>query len=79
MLSGVFGSHRQESPGADMQGQSHPLYPARRQPLQQFRGEMQSGGGCCDRALVDGEHGLIIGHIALVGRPLRGDVGRQRR
>ena len=40
---------------------------------------MQSGGGGGDRALVDREHGLIVGGIALVGRAFGSDVGRQRR
>jgi hypothetical protein len=38
---------------------------------------MQSRGGRRHRALIGREHGLVVGHILVVGRPPRGDVGRQ--
>ena len=39
---------------------------------------MQRGGRRGDRAFLAREHRLIVGAVGLVGRPLRGDVGRQR-
>ena len=41
--------------------------------------EMQSRRWRRHRALIRREHGLVVGGIAIVGRALRGNVGRQRR
>ena len=41
-------------------------------------GEVQAGGRRGDRAVRLGEHGLIVGAVALVGRAARRDIGRQR-
>ncbi len=41
--------------------------------------EMQARRRRGDGAFVRREHGLVVGGIAIVGRALRGDVGRQRR
>ena len=39
---------------------------------------MQARRGGRNRSLGLGEHGLIVAPVALIGRPSRGDVGRQR-
>ena len=41
--------------------------------------EMQACGRRRNGSFLGREHGLIVGRIALVGRPPRGDIGRQRR
>ena len=66
VLAGVVGLDRQKSAGANMQGQGGEADTAACQRRDQGGCEMQTGGGGGDRALVAGEHRLIIGMVALV-------------
>ena len=79
VLGGLLDLDRQESPCPDMQRQPVQFDAAAAQRRFQRRREMQSRGGRGDRALVGREHGLVVGGVAIVGRALGGDVGRQRR
>ena len=51
---------------------------ARVERFEQPRREVQRRGRRGDGALLAREHRLVIGAVRLVGRALRGDVGRQR-
>ena len=62
-----------------MQGQPVQFDAAAAQRRFQLRREMQSRRRRRDRAFIRREHGLVVGGIAIVGRALGGDVGRQRR
>ena len=62
-----------------MQGQPVQFDAAAAQRRFQRRREMQSRGWRGDRAFIGREHGLVVGGVAIVGRALGGDVGRQRR
>ena len=75
----VLGLDRQERPRPHMQRDPVNADAALAQRRLERRRKMQAGGGCRDRAFIDGEHGLIVGSVALIGRALRGDVRRQRR
>ena len=61
-----------------MQRHEVPLDAARVERREKLRREMQPGGRRRDGALLAGIDGLVVGAVALVVRPLRGDVGRQR-
>ncbi len=63
---GVLGLDRQEGPRPHMQRDLVQADPALREPRHQRVGEMQAGGRRGDRALHAGEHGLVVGAIALV-------------
>src|SRR3990170_8291814 len=70
---------RQEGPCPDMQRYPVNSDAACAQRRFQLWGKMQSRRGGRDRALMGGEHGLVVGGIAIISSSLRGDVGRQRR
>ena len=76
MRSGIGDLDRKECPGADVQRylvqNDSPRDQARRERI----GEVQSRGGCLDRARRLSEYRLVVSPIALVGRAP--DVGRQR-
>ena len=75
---GVVGLDRQESAGPDMQRHEVPLDAARVERGEQLRREMQAGGRRGDRAFLPRVDRLVVGAVARVVGPLRGDVGRQR-
>ena len=62
---------RQKRAGADMQGHGDPGDAARREPVEQSRGEMQPGGRRRDGALGAGEHRLVVGAVARVSAARR--------
>jgi len=68
----------EEGAGADMERHGVKPDAAGGQIAHQACGEMQSGGRRRHRAFGLGEHGLIIGAVARIGRPARRDIGRQR-
>ena len=70
--------HRLEGAGANVQGDVRGPMPAASSAAISSRREMQAGGRRGDRAVVSGEHGLVVGAVALVGVALARDVGRQR-
>ena len=82
MLARVIRLDRQKGAGSDMQGHGQPIDPARGNPIEQRRGEMQPGRRRRDRALLFREHRLIVGAVARVAvRELSArafDIGRQR-
>jgi hypothetical protein len=78
VLGDVVALHRQEGARAHVQGDEPRLDAARLQPVHQLRREVQAGGRRRHRTFDACEHGLIVGAVALILRPLRGDVGRQR-
>ena len=79
VLGGFLHLDRQKGPCPDMQGQPVQLDAAAAQRRLQRGREMQSRRRRRDGALVGREHGLVVGGVAIVGRALRRDVGRQRR
>ncbi len=79
MRIGILDLDRQKSAGADVQCHRVQRDAARRKTRLQILGEMQACGRGRDGAFGRGEHGLVVGGIAIVGRPLGGDIGRQRR
>ena len=70
---------RQEGAGADMQRHAC-AWRCRVRASRRTSSAVKcsAGGRRRDRALARGEHGLVVGAVALVGRAARGDVGRQR-
>ena len=62
-----------------MQGQPVQFDAAAAQRRFQVRREMQSRRWRRDGAFIRREHGLVVGGVAIVGRALGSDVGRQRR
>ncbi|OIQ68344.1 hypothetical protein GALL_500670 [mine drainage metagenome] len=79
MPRGVFDLDRQEGPCPDMQGYPVDSDPALAERGFQRRREMQSRRRRRDSAFAGGEHGLIVGGVALIGRTPGGDIGWQRR
>jgi hypothetical protein len=76
MRSQVFGPHRLEGAGADMErhvGDGDAGFP---QHSEEFVIKVQSGGGCGHRPFFAGEHRLVAGLITGFRNPF--DVGRQR-
>src|SRR5438552_6405574 len=78
VVGGVVGLHRQEGAGADMKRDEAALDTLGIERSKQLRSEMQSSGGCGDRALLPGVDGLVVAAVALVIVALRGDIRRQR-
>ena len=78
VVVGLVDLDRQEGAGADVQGQGLAADPRCVQRLQQGIGKVQRRGGRGDGALFAGKHRLIVAGVALVDRPLAGDIGRQR-
>ena len=78
MGGGVGRLDRKEGAGPDMQRhrveRDLPLPQARDQRV----GEMQPRGRGRHRSLGQREHRLVVDAVALVGRPPRRDIGRQR-
>ncbi len=74
----VIHLHRQKRAGPDVKRHGVKADAARLQLAHQAFREMQAGGRRRHGALLAGEHGLIIGAVACIGRPTRRDVGRQR-
>ena len=83
MVFGVFDFDRQESSGADMQGQENLFDAFFIQSLQDARGKMQAGGRCGNGTLVSGIDGLIIFFVVIfvpqaIGGFFAFDIRRQR-
>ena len=79
VLRGLLGLDRQERPRPDMQRQPMQRDAASAQRGFQRRREMQPCGRCRHRALIGGEHGLVVADVLVVRRAFGSDVGRQRR
>ena len=83
MVFGVFDFDRQESSGADMQGQENLFDAFFIQSLQDARGKMQAGGRRGNGTLVSGIDGLIIFFVVIfvpqaIGGFFAFDIRRQR-
>ena len=79
VLGRVVGLDGQEGAGPDVQRHGVARHPAVVETVQELVGEVQAGRRRRHGAFRGGEHGLVVETVALVGRPLAGDVGRQRR
>ncbi len=66
---GVLGLDRGEGAGADMERDEAAPDPGRIQAGEQFLGQVQRGGGCRDRTVAAGEHGLVVGRHRGCRRP----------
>ncbi len=75
VIVGILGLDRQEGARADMQGQRFMADPGFVERGHQRGREMERGGGCGDRAILVGEHRLIIIGITRIGRALAGNIG----
>ena len=74
----IIDLYRQERARTHVQGKRRGFYARIVHCLHQFGGEMQGRSGGGDGAVLLREHRLIIFGVARIGRPLAGNIGRQR-